>query len=1181
YFPTGGDAWRLQYLTDLGTLPDYGVPVYHDQTGGAPVAEDGRPVLHGLPESWQKAETDGQRWRWLLRQMAEADPKRADEARLIFADFLRGQFGVQTMGYAPRLDPEGEIEAGPFAVHTLKDNETIARLATGVKRFAMPQEFNFIRIYNQIANNAPKPSPSPLRNVNYKVYQGDWDVLPEFDKLEPTAEGSVPWNRLDVGVVKPHEKYGMVFRATLEVPADGEYTITLDSDDGAILRIGDDFELDYDGLHAMGRPHTDKVKLSKGQHPVRLEFFENDGEEDVIISWSGPGVEKQYWTTSREMSPPEAARDRLVDLYQDRLQLDKAAGQLRKAVEQFGPGKRSSRRGRLHQIVDNWGRFGSAGTFAHDRDVKLDYVYRNGKQVQLTASRIKVELLLADIKAYLRTNPKKLDGLKFDPNRIGERLVYHNQAKYLQEKPAAEWSVELEPRPMHWDRRTDVQVPVEQPGAYLVEAKMVEGNTSRIIVWVTNTTIVAKPLHKRMLYLVTDARTGQPVPEANAEFFGFWREEIPKDKRVEKDRSHNVHTRNFAASTSNEGMITPEPAEQDHDYQWLVVVREEKAKRFGVLGFNEVWHADYQEANYQESKAYVFADRPVYRPGQKVHFKAWVRATRYDMAYVSHFAGRKFRVEIHDPHRQKLYDKTLTANDYAAVTDTIVLDDNASLGRYQIDVSERHYIDPFTQEHLEVRGLGGANFRVEEYKKPEFEVAVEAPDEPVKLGERFEATVKAKYYFGAPVTNGMVHYTIRRSEWTDSWIPSRPWDWFYGRGYWWFGYECLWYPGWEDWGWMIRFGRGHNPPEVVAENSVPLGKDGTVKIAIDSTVAKELFGHMDHQYTITAEVTDESRRTIVGSGSVVAARKPFKVCAWMDGGHYRVGDTMTAHFRARRPDGESVTGKGTVTLYGVTFDESGKPSEKALQSWQVEADAGGAITQKMKATEAGQFRIACELTSAKGHVRTGATLVVVTGEDKLEGDFRFNDLELVLDRAEYDPGDRARLLINTNHPGGTVFLFVRPASGVYRMPEVIRLEGTSAVRSIDVGRSDMPNFFVEALTVADGHVHTQTRRIVVPPVKRVLNVAVEPSGDRYEPGEKAKVKIRLTDLSGKPFVGETVLSVYDKSIEYIAGGHPAGDIREFFWKWQRHHGVNHHHNLDRGFGQLLREGEIGMEDIGV
>jgi hypothetical protein len=77
--------------------------------------------------------------------------------------------------------------------------------------------------------------------------------------------------------------------------------------------------------------------------------------------------------------------------------------------------------------------------------------------------------------------------------------------------------------------------------------------------------------------------------------------------------------------------------------------------------------------------------------------------------------------------------------------------------------------------------------------------------------------------------------------------------------------------------WMARLLA--EQPEVVMENEVPVGPDGLIKIVIDTTAAKELHGDTDHKYAITAEVVDESRRTIVGTGNVIASRKPFSVLA--------------------------------------------------------------------------------------------------------------------------------------------------------------------------------------------------------------------------------------------------------------------------------------------------------------
>ena len=96
--------------------------------------------------------------------------------------------------------------------------------------------------------------------------------------------------------------------------------------------------------------------------------------------------------------------------------------------------------------------------------------------------------------------------------------------------------------------------------------------------------------------------------------------------------------------------------------------------------------------------------------------------------------------------------------------------------------------------------MGGGSFRVEEYKKPEFEVKVEAPEEPVMLGEKISASIKAKYYFGAPVTEAKVKYKVLPHELYGRLVPAGLWDWFYEPGYWWFACDYDWYPGWREWG---------------------------------------------------------------------------------------------------------------------------------------------------------------------------------------------------------------------------------------------------------------------------------------------------------------------------------------------------------------------------------------------
>ena len=133
-------------------------------------------------------------------------------------------------------------------------------------------------------------------------------------------------------------------------------------------------------------------------------------------------------------------------------------------------------------------------------------------------------------------------------------------------------------------------------------------------------------------------------------------------------------------------------------------------------------------------------DRPVYRPKQKVQYKFWINYAKYDVEGPSAFAGQSFTVRVHDPKGEKVLETTLKLDDFGGAAGALALKEDAALGMYAIRIRQGN------------RSFGGGRFRVEEYKKPEFEVKIEAPKDPVQLGEKVTATIEAKYYFGAPVT---------------------------------------------------------------------------------------------------------------------------------------------------------------------------------------------------------------------------------------------------------------------------------------------------------------------------------------------------------------------------------------------------------------------------------------------
>ncbi|WP_254506665.1 alpha-2-macroglobulin family protein [Anatilimnocola floriformis] len=1038
------EAWRLQYLVDLATLPDLDDGYfYYRNNNGAPVDEKGNPVYHTNPGSWEKATTDGQRWRWAQEQAIENHPQLKFDVWMQFAQFLEQQFGVQTMQqgnygrfFGPQSDDDTKKdESGTYALHTLKEDETIAKLASGIKRFTLPDEFNYIKL---------------------------WQKIVAEDK----------------------------------------------------------------GIH------------SENAYTQLAQVFEN---------------RRQY---------PTAAK-----VWADN-------------IAKHGAGPNNWKTDRRNQIVNNWGTFEPSNTQPAGQGAVVDFRFRNGKKVKFEANALKIDQLLTDLKAYLKSDPgNSIDWNKINIGNIGSQIVYNNETKYVGESVAT-WSLDLDPRKEHFDRRITVTTPMQKPGAYLLTGTMDNGNVSKIIVWVADTAIVHKVLEGKQLYYIGDAVNGAPIAEANVEFFGWQSRHIGNNK-------FQVVTTNFAEKSGPDGILIPDPKDLKSDnFQWLITARDGKdgKARFAYYGFQGVWNGAVHDQEYKQVKIFTITDRPVYRPKQKVNFKLWLRTTKYDQEDTSEYAKKTIPIAIFNPKNEKVQTKTIDTDDYGGYVGEYELPEDATLGQYRISLDAGH--------NIPLNAMGGNTFRVEEYKKPEFEVKVDAPTEPVMLGEKITAKINAKYYFGAPVAKGKIKYKITRSPHNETWYPSAPWDWCFGQGYWWYGYDYSWYRGFNDWcgcrrplpPWIHR-GPQH-PPEIVAEVEREISPDGSLDVEIDTAIAKELHGNTDHEYSISVEVRDESRRTITGSGNVLVARKPFKVFTWIDRGYYRVGDTVGANFKAQTLDKKPVEGKGVVTLYKITYDDKKQPIETAVRRWDVNTNAEGVAEQQIKASAKGQYRLSYVLTDKKEHKIEGGYIFTIVGDGVEGSDYRFNNLELVQDKQDYVPGDKLKLQVNTDRNDSTVLLFVRPTGAqygrsVYQPPKVIRLKGKSVVEEIDIVKRDMPNFFVEALTISGGKVYTETKELIVPPEKRVLNVEVLPSATVYKPGQKAKVNVKLTDFNGENYSGSTVVSVYDKSVEYISGGSNVPDIKEFFWKWRRHHNPQTEESLARHSYNMSLPNKPGMEFLGV
>ena len=123
--------------------------------------------------------------------------------------------------------------------------------------------------------------------LNYEYYEGDWDLLPDFDSLTTALVGNVA--NFDIGVRTQNDYFGFRFTGQIDIATAGDYTFYTTSDDGSQLYIDDTLVVDNDGLHGMVE-QSGTVSLTAGMHPIAVTMFEKGGGEGLDVEYEGPGI---------------------------------------------------------------------------------------------------------------------------------------------------------------------------------------------------------------------------------------------------------------------------------------------------------------------------------------------------------------------------------------------------------------------------------------------------------------------------------------------------------------------------------------------------------------------------------------------------------------------------------------------------------------------------------------------------------------------------------------------------------------------------------------------------------------------------------------------------------------------------------------------------------------------------
>ena len=751
-------------------------------------------------------------------------------------------------------------------------------------------------------------------------------------------------------------------------------------------------------------------------------------------------------------------------------------------------------------------------------------------------------------KSYFRSQLRRESRTAFnDRFRSGEQLPL-NVADYArvpllnsqQVTIRGSWRQVLSPLGNEYDSRM-ISLGKREPGVYLVEA--VNGDLrAYTIAVVTDLTMINKTAENgEMLVYAVDRKSGEPRDDAQIEIVrakktivagktdrnGLLKVAVPKEKAPAKEA---------------ESAEPAEPLDQVGPAPMLIMAR--RGDQFAISDLDSMYFGG-EEGGVGNLASYIYTDRPIYRPNQKVYFKGIVRLLGEGGYEIP--VQRTVDLSITDANDAKILQKTVQLSARGAFSGEVDLPADAGLGSYSIVAKIGE---------AEARGW----FEVAEYKKPEYKVRVSSPKPYVPVGEKTSFAIEAKYFFGAPVANADVQYYIYR---------SRYYHWWWGEGE-----EAD--DGIEGGDIEEEEGGYGYGNDMVKEGEGRLDAQGRLVVPFDvpQPDPKEPF---DYVYRLEATVTDSSRRQIEGKASFVGTRGSIVAAAEVENYVVYEGDTARIKVRTASYEGKPVASRVALRFIERKWERIEKESdnkwdryeyklrERDLGSGEVTTDQNGQAVYSWRVPVVGNIEI-------RTIVREGGREIVSLGgylwaadRNNRWSDFAGTDsasIKLIPDKKSYKPGDTAHVLAML--PDDKTHLLVTTELSTIFKEWRIDAVGRAVMIDIPIEERYSPNVFLNVCYVKDGEMFTSDRLLSVPARDKFLKLEITPDKPQYKPRDPASYTIHARNADGTPAAGvELSFGVVDEAI-YSVRPDAAEDIRRTFYG-QRYRSVNTSFSSTFGF----------------
>jgi len=616
------------------------------------------------------------------------------------------------------------------------------------------------------------------------------------------------------------------------------------------------------------------------------------------------------------------------------------------------------------------------------------------------------------------------------------------------------------------------------------------------------------------------------------------------------------------ATTDASGLATISIEGLAHNAQHSLLAR--RGDDVAMLTDNPGWGSYGQWGHRDRRKSvtwFTVDDRRLYRPDEQVSIKGWVRVIDPNKGGdVAAHPATTLTYEVYDSRSNKIGNGTGTVNDLGGFDVSFALPKTPNLGNASVR---------FSLATGEVNGSHSHNLRVEEFRRPEFEVTAKASDGPFVIGETGDVTISAKYFTGAALPGADATWSLYASE--ASFSPPNRDDYVFGAWKpWWVRRGSLDDGAYEDYdyegeGRMGRRGGGSSGDGEINRwnHTGKTDASGEHVLHLDFLSANPSVP-MSVQASVS--VTDVNRQAWSSSAALLVhpsslyvglkAKRPF-----VDKGVPFELDVLGVDI-----DGKVSPG-AKIAVSAVRMDWEFKKGEYKQVELDPQACAVTIATDAGKCTfatkEGGSYNVTATITDAKGRTnQTKLTFYVSGGAELPARDVARQEVQLVPDKKDYTPGNTAEIMIQAPfYPAEGLVTWRR--SGIVKT-ERITLDGPTKVITVPITDAMTPNLTVH-VDLVGAAVRTDDRGVAdpklpkrpafaageldlsIPPRQRTLTVVVTPAAAKLSPAEKTSLSLEVRDAAGNPVAGaEAAVFVVDESILSLTGADFTSPLETFY-----------------------------------